>query len=255
MTVVAAVARLLRALAAATAFLTRAPLVRRLMLDEDDLVRGTVAFPVVGALIGAVVGAIAVVQVELGVPALPAAVVAVAAEVVVTGALHIDGLGDSADGLAGRDPEHALAIMRDHAVGVYGTSAVALDLLVKAAAIASVPTSSVVVTLAAIHAVSRAAPLSLAAALRYAGSDGTGRIVVERTGWTRAVAATGVGASVAAVLVGPVAAAFVGCLLVVTVGVAFAARSRLGGVTGDVLGAAVELTTCSCLVVSLAWSS
>src|SRR5918992_5718444 len=118
-------------LTAALAFLTRAP------VPAGDLVRAAPLFPVVGAALGAVVGATAVGLAGL-VPPLLAATVAVALELVVTGALHVDGLADSADGLAGRDRDHALAIMRDHAVGTYGACALVLDLLAKTVALAHV---------------------------------------------------------------------------------------------------------------------
>jgi adenosylcobinamide-GDP ribazoletransferase len=243
----------LRALAAATAFLTRVPLGLRMRVDGDDLVRGAVAFPVVGALIGALVGGVAVVQVELGLPVLMAAVGAVAVEVVVTGALHVDGLADSADGLAGRSPQRSLEIMRDHSVGVYGVSAVVLDLLLKVAAIVALPTSELVVTLAAVYAVSRAAPLPLAAALPYAGSDGTGRVFVERLGPSAAGTGVVLAAVLAVVLGGLWAFALIGALVVITLAVGLAARRRLGGATGDVLGAGVELTTLAGLLVAAAW--
>ncbi len=242
-----------RALGAAVAFLTRAPLAGRMRFSEDDLVHGAVGFPLVGALTGALVGGAAALQVELGLPLMLAAVGAVAVDVVVTGALHLDGLADSADGLAGRSREHTLAIMRDHGIGVYGTSAVVLDLLVKAVAIGALPRSEIVPTLAAIYAVSRVAPLPLAAALPYAGQDGTGRVFVERMRWSIAVAGLCLAAAVAIVTVGFMASALLGGLVVVTAAVGVGARRRLGGVTGDVLGAAAELTTLAGLIAALAW--
>jgi adenosylcobinamide-GDP ribazoletransferase len=242
-----------RAVAAASAFLTRAPFVGRLAAGEDDLVRGSVVFPVVGAVIGGLIGAVAVAQVEMGIPLMLAGVVAVVVEVVITGALHVDGLADSVDGLAGRSPQHALAIMRDHSIGVYGTCALVLDLLVKVAVIAALPTSETIATLAAVYAVSRAAPLPLAAALPYAGSDGTGRVIVERAGWVHAAVGAGIAATVALVCVGLWALVLIGCLVAVNVVVGFASRRRLGGVSGDVLGASVELTAVAGLVAAVLW--
>jgi adenosylcobinamide-GDP ribazoletransferase len=247
-------AQVLRPLLAACAFLARAPFVGRMQFSADELVRGAVAFPAVGALIGALVGVAAVVQVELGMPVLLAAAGAVVVDVVVTGALHLDGLADSADGLAGRNPEHSLEVMRDHGVGVYGASAVVLDLLVKVAAIAALPASDAVVILVAVYAVSRAAPLPLSAALSYAGSNGTGRVFVQGMRWDFATAGTGIAAALAFLAVGTMAVAMLGGLLVVAVAVGFSAGRRLAGVTGDVLGAAVELTTLVGLVAAVAWT-
>jgi adenosylcobinamide-GDP ribazoletransferase len=180
------------------------------------------------------------------VPVLLAAVVAVAVEVIATGALHLDGLADSADGLAGRTPGHALAIMRDHGVGVYGTAAVVLSLVAKTAALASGPSVAVV---AAVYAVARAAPLPLAAGLRYARADGTGRALVERLRWVSVTVGLVIAAGLAVVFAGLLALLLLVVMAALVVAVGVAARSRLGGVTGDVLGAAVELTTAAGLFV------
>lgn len=235
-----------RAFAAATAFLTRAPLIGRLRFGAVDLPGAAVYFPIVGAAVGALVGGAAVLQVELGVPVLLAAVVAVALDVIITGALHLDGLADSADGLAGRTPEHALAIMRDHGVGVYGTAAVVLSLVAKTASLASGPSVAVV---AAVYAVARAAPLPLAARLRYARADGTGRALVERLRWVSVTVGFFIAAGIAVACAGLLALPLLVVVAALVLAVGLAARRRLGGVTGDVLGAAVELTTVAGLFV------
>src|SRR5713226_885335 len=124
----------LRGLAAALTFLTRIPLGRRLVLDGDDVARAGPAFPLVGAGIGAAVGGIAA---ALAHPLSPLLAVALALAVgaLLTGALHLDALADTADALGARSRERALEIMRDHAVGAYGAVAIALDLLIKGAAL------------------------------------------------------------------------------------------------------------------------
>lgn len=271
---------LLRPLLDATTFLTRVPLpVRR----ESDLARAAWAFPLVGAATGLVLGAVGVLTVgPLG--WLVAAVLVVAAEVLLTGALHLDGLADCADGTGGRDRAARLRIMKDHSVGVYGVGAVVLDLILKVAlvgallerqpeglggAVATLVTTTVAWTL------SRVAMLPLAAALPYARQDGTGRALVQ--GLTRGrvgaallvagllvvvgllvtVGVTGPGAgpvtgsvsltaSAALPLASMVAAAGVAALVV-----AGWARRTLGGVTGDVLGAAAEVTLLAALLVAL----
>ncbi|HET6919589.1 MAG TPA: adenosylcobinamide-GDP ribazoletransferase [Jiangellaceae bacterium] len=242
---------IVRALGAAVAFLTRVPWLAGFQYTGVDLVRGAPAFPLVGAAIGALVGGAVVVGTGLGLPVLLAATLAIGLEVIFTGALHLDGLADSADGLAGRTPERTLQIMRDHGVGVYGTTAIALDLLVKVMAVGSLPRTDVVPTLIAVYAVSRTAPLPLAAGLPYAGTTGTGRAFVDGVGWARTAASVGIAAVVAFVAVAAWALALLASLAMVTGAVAVGTRRRLGGVTGDVLGAAVELVVLACLVVSV----
>lgn len=241
-----------RAAGAATAFLTRAPGLARFRYEGSDLVRGAVMFPLVGAAVGALVGGVVIAGGWLGMSQLMAASLGVAVAVVVTGALHLDGLADSADGLAGGSPERTLQIMREHSVGVYGISAVVLSLLLQVSAIASLPLPRVLPTLVAVHAVARAAPLVLAAAHRYAGGDGTGREFVTGMRWPRAAAGLVIASAVAIAAAGTVAIGVVGCLAVATVGSGMAARRRLGGVTGDLLGAAVELTLVASLVLAAA---
>src|SRR5689334_3235730 len=85
----------------AAAFLTRLPLPRRIGTAAPDLARAYRAFPVVGALIGAVVGYADLVLARFGVPAIPAAALALGAGLLLTGALHEDGLADIADGFGG----------------------------------------------------------------------------------------------------------------------------------------------------------
>jgi adenosylcobinamide-GDP ribazoletransferase len=202
-------------------------------------------FPLVGALLGAIVAGVAV-GLEPLLPALLAATVAVAVEVVLTGALHVDGLADSADGLAGRDRERALAIMRDHAIGAYGASALVLDLLAKTAALATLAERGDVLPVVAAFAVSRAAALPLAAALPYARTEGAGS-ALDRL--PPVVAAGAVALAAVAAVPAPATLA-AGALVVVAIWLL--ARRSLGGVTGDVMGAAIELTATTALIAAVA---
>jgi len=120
-----------RPVMAVLSFLTAVPVGRRAEIDRRDLRRGAVLFPLVGAMVGALVATVAWGAGQV-LPPYAAAILGVASGVVATAALHLDGLGDVADGigasLGGSDPTEA---MRDPRLGTFGIAAVALDLLLK----------------------------------------------------------------------------------------------------------------------------
>jgi len=235
-----------RAALAAVGFLTLVP-VGRARLGGDDVARGALLFPLVGAGIGALAGLLATgLDARLGV--LLAAALAVALEAVLTGAIHLDALADTADGVGARTREGALAAMREPAIGAYGAVVLGLDLLVKTAAVAAVAAGpEPVLALAAAFALGRAAPLALASAFPYArGGEGIGRALAGRP---VLAAGVGLGLAVAVVLAGVRGLWLVGGAALAVAALALVAR-RLGGVTGDVLGASAELGTTFALVAA-----
>jgi adenosylcobinamide-GDP ribazoletransferase len=239
-----------RSAAAAVAFLTRIPVARRTALDGADVARGAVLFPVIGAGIGVAVGAVAAGLVHV-VPALAAAGIALAVGALLTGALHLDALADTADALGARSRDRALEIMRDHATGAFGTAALVLDLLVKAAALAALAVQGRIVVFAlAAGALGRAAPVALGAALPRAREDGAGAAF--RVGGGRAAAACAIAAGLALAPGLRDGAVLVAVALVVAVVLGAFYRRWLGGATGDLLGAAAELTETAALVAAAA---
>ena len=239
----------LRGLAAAVSFLTRVPVGRWVELDAADVARGGALFPLVGAGIGTVVGAIAQ-STGSSLTAPLAALLGVAAGAVLTGVLHLDALADTADALAAQTRERALEIMRDHAVGAYGAVALVLDLGLKTAALAAlVGRHDAVRGAVCAAAAARAVPVVLSVALPYARQTaGLGR-VLGGTGWQRAAVAVGTAIVLCTLL-------HAALLLAVVAGIAIAcgvaARRWLGGVTGDVLGAAAELSETGALIAAVA---
>ena len=234
--------RAARSLLAAIAFLTRIPVGG----GSFEIGAGAALFPLVGAGVGAAVGGTAYGLAHV-VPALVAAGAALAVGALLTGALHLDGLADTADGLGARSREAALAIMRDHAIGTYGTVALVLDLLVKAAALAALAgRSRVVLEALAAGALSRAVPVVLGLLLPDVRREGAG-----------AVFRVTPGAAVVAVVLAAALAVRAGPLLIVVaaaaallVGAWF--RRWLGGRTGDTLGAATELVETTVLAAAAA---
>ena len=202
-------------------------------------------YPLAGLLVG---GAVALVRLgagRLGLPPLLGAAWAVGAGVLLTGALHEDGLADTADGLGGgATRERRLEIMRDSRIGSYGALALALALGIRILAVGSLPAGHATAALLASGALSRGAMLPLLGLLPPARADGLGRSVGRPPG-----AALGLGLALAlglALLLLPTrrALATIACTLAVSLGTTALARRRLGGHTGDVLGACCVATEC-----------
>lgn len=242
----------LGSLAVAGAFLTRLPLRQGAGADGEDLARAAPLFGLVGAGIGAVVGGAAIGLSQI-LPPLIAGLLAVALELALSGAIHADGLADSADGLGGRDREQSLEIMRDHTLGSYGASALALDLALKAAALGHLGEAGALGAVVAALALSRAAPLPLGWLLGYARPGaGSGRLLAGQVGAASALAGMALAVLVAGAAAGLLVPALLVAVAAVTAAVGALSRRRLGGITGDVMGAAIELSATVALVVAVA---
>jgi adenosylcobinamide-GDP ribazoletransferase len=245
------VSEALRPAAAALAFLTRVPLGRWVRVEAGDVARGAWFFPVVGAAVGGAAGLAADVT-AAWLPSLAAGALAVAVAALLTGALHFDALADAADALGGRDREHALEIMRDHAIGAFGATALVTVCVLDAALLGTLAETddAALVGLAA-GAAGRAAMLPLAFALPYARpGSGQGQLL-EGVGIVTVV----VGVAIALALALPAGAAGLwgaaGAALAAVV-VGLVARAKLGGVTGDVLGATAKLAETAALLAAAA---
>ncbi len=241
-----------RAALAAVAFLTRVPLGRSIELQAADISRGAALFPLVGAAIGAAAGVVAALAVHV-LPPLAAGGLAVATAALLTGALHLDALADTADALGGMSRERALEIMRDHRVGSFGAVALVCDLIVRASVTGGLAAAGVAVAaLAAAGACSRALAPLMAAALPYARAGEPDHPLA--AGWPprHVVTAAALGLAIPVLLLGRdgLAAAGVAALVALILGLFY--RRWLGGVTGDCLGAAIELAETLALAALLA---
>ena len=242
-----------RAAAAALAFLTRLPLGRKLELDGRDVARSAPLFPLVGAAIGATMGGSAILA-DRALPPLAAAAIALAVGALLTGALHLDALADTADALAGGSRERALEIMRDPRIGAYGAIALTLDLLLKTAALSALlERNDALLPLVVAAALGRATAVPLACVLPYARLDrGAGAVLSGRVSAPTALGTAVLAAALAPLLLGWHGAAMLAAATTVTLALGLGYRRWLGGVTGDTLGAAVEITETLALIVALA---
>jgi adenosylcobinamide-GDP ribazoletransferase len=208
-------------------------------------------FPVAGALLGLAVGGVWWAAGEVW-PAIVAAGVAVAADLALTGLLHVDGVADTADGLLPHLPrERRLAVMAAPDVGAYGVAALVGVLLLRFGAFASLSPEPLVV--AGLWCASRTAMAAAARSLPYAG----GGVAAPFLG--RSPVPVGMGGAVLAVVLcvagdGVSGAAAVAAVAAGAAVVLVASMRRLGGFTGDVLGAAgVVGETLGLLVVAARW--
>ena len=212
-------------------------------------------FPLVGAAVGGLAGAVRLAA-EHTLGPLTATVLAVTALVVVTGALHQDGLADTADGVGARDGrERRLAVMRDSSTGAFGVLALIAWFLLMVTAPAQLTGVQALLTFVAACAVGRWAALLHATAAPPARADGLGAsLTVSRPALLGATAL----AAAAAIATGlpdpvkPTAALAAGALVAILASIY--ARDRLGGYTGDTLGATVALgELVVCLTLTALW--
>lgn len=230
-------------LAAAFLLLTRIPVPwDRISTEPPDHARSVWAAPVVGWVVGAVGGAAVLAGTGLGLPEIAVAFLAVASQVLATGAFHEDGLADVADGFGGSPQrEKKLEIMKDSRIGTYGGLALIVSVGLRVSAIADLAPTVAALGLIAAGAASRVSICALLAALPSARPEGLGSLLRAPSPKETLAALTlggapallGLGVVTGAIALGAAAAG--GAL------VALAAKRQVGGYTGDVLGAAQQL--------------
>jgi adenosylcobinamide-GDP ribazoletransferase len=237
----------------AAAVLTRLPVGGTLPADGAVAASGW-AFPLVGAGVGALVALAFLIAELLGCGDTPAALIAVAAGLALTGALHEDGLADTADGFGGGSTrEEKLAVMRDSRHGSFGVIALMLSLALRAAALGTIgePLHAGLALIAA-HAASRGALPALMRILTPARADGLGAMA-GRPSLAVAIIAAVLGGAIALAVLGP----RTGAIALILMGgavmlAAMLARGQIGGYTGDVLGFFQQIGEIMMLLVAAA---
>jgi adenosylcobinamide-GDP ribazoletransferase len=223
---------------AAVAFLTRIPVAQH-STGDWPLADSAWAFPLVGAGIGAVAALVFLFAQLVGVGDWPSALLAVLGGVLLTGAIHEDGLADTADGLIGADDrDRKLAIMRDSRHGTYGVLAIVLSVGLRAAALAQIGEAvHAGLALVAAHAASRAVLPAAMSALPPARGDGIGA-AAGRPRPAAVIAAAAIAVAIGLASLGPLRGAVsLGLAAIAVFAAAVLVRRQIGGYTGDVLGA------------------
>jgi len=226
-----------------------------LVFGAKEVARSERWFPLAGALLGGIYAAACWLSTPFF-PPLVTAVLLAALDVRLTGAMHLDGLADTADGFGGGSSrEDVLRIMRDHSIGSYGAAALVLAVALKVATVAAlIDAHRAIAALVLAPVLGRWSAVVLSATQPYARpvTDDKPRSVGTPTrlvGRTELLIATCTAVAIAAAMDrwrGPAA-----CLLVAVASALWAWRSRrrIGGVTGDTLGAGIVVSECLVLLL------
>lgn len=245
----------------AMGFFTRIPVPGWVPWSMERLNHSARYFPLVGWLVG-LAGAGSLVLFTLVLPTVIAVLLSIAVTIRLTGAFHEDGWADTCDGFGGGwDKSQTLTIMKDSRNGTYGTVGLVLMLLTKAAALATLAEGSVWVAAVALfvaHPLSRLASTSLIHTMEYVREDELSKAKpLARKLGSHELAIAAFFGLLPLVLLTPARALLV-CLLVAlaTLLAARAFRRKLGGYTGDCLGAAQQVTELACyLALVMTWNS
>lgn len=237
------------------AFFTRLPLPHFTITDRK-LGEAIWAAPVAGAVIALVVWLAAMAADAIGVPLLPAAALAIAVSLLVTGCLHEDGLADVADGFGGgKTVESKLEIMHDSRLGAYGAAALVVSILIRWSCIASLLQNDALLPgLIAAHAGSRAIFAKLIRETPLASQSGLASTVgdiSDQSAWIS------LGLGVLALALLGFFGAFTTILVVVVLVLAFRqlCMRQISGVTGDTLGAAQQVAEIAILIAAASIAS
>lgn len=211
------------------------------------------AWPLVGVTVGGIAAISGTLLMDVGLPAGFAAAIVLAVAALLTGALHEDGLADTADGFwGGRTAERRLEIMKDSRIGSYGALTLILSLMAKWSLLVSLLTQGeALFAVMVAGALSRMIMPGLMAALPFARNGGLAASIGRPSG-AQALSAVTLGLVISAGLCGFVGLMAALAAVIATVLLGLMARARIGGQTGDVLGASQQLAEISALAVLVA---
>lgn len=231
----------------AASFLTRVPLHRS--VGEPNMSTAVPWFPAVGLVLGLIQGGIYVGLYEVSTPPLAAAISA-AVLGLLTGAFHHDGLADMADAFGGGwTPEQRLEILKDSRLGTYGVTALIFVIVVEIAALSALQGWVALTAAVAAHTVSRAVASFMMIIAKPARDSGLGVDYLNGLSRPAVIGSSMLVAAGAVVLLGVAAvplvvAAYGSGVLIVRLG-----TSKIGGISGDVLGAVQQISKIVTLVV------
>ncbi len=234
----------------AVAFLTRVPV--GATHDPQGFAQSFRYYPLIGALIGAAVAMVWMVT-SLFLPSSLAAGLAVACGILITGALHEDGLADTADGIgATSDRKQALKIMRDSRIGTFGAVSLIISIGLRWMALSSLTFHGGLAALVIAHAVSRSAIIPAIVIFPNAREDGLAATIAGRLGTIDLLVAGILAGAICFLLAGVTGAVLLAIGLTAGVIAASICAIKLGGYTGDTLGATQQLSEITVMIAATA---
>jgi adenosylcobinamide-GDP ribazoletransferase len=233
-------------------FLTSIPLPLKGELSQKQLGRSTIYFPLVGLGIGAILAGLNWVF-NLALPAPVTNALLITVLVIITGAIHLDGLSDTCDGMAWhKTVEERWQVMHDSHTGAFGVVGIILVLLIQYAALNSVPADKMTAVLLFMPTVSRWAMVYAIYAFPYARKEGLGTAYKAMTRWPEFILASVITLAIAGALfplINVTGFIVFGGVLVITTGLAFYFKYKFAGLTGDTYGAINEISQAIALIV------
>lgn len=230
-------------------FLTTIPLPIQLDVNEEDYGKGLIFAPVVGLILGGILAG-AYYLLSFFFPALVTSVITLIIYILLTGGIHLDGLGDSFDGLfSNRPKERILEIMRDSRVGSNAVLAVVCVLILEVALLSSMDQQVIIGVLILMPVAGRIGSLVGAGFSVYARSgEGLGKSFIECCGVKEVLIGTLIYAAIFYAIKGAFGVAFSILPFLTALFLVKILSRKIGGATGDILGAVCELNQCLFLI-------
>jgi adenosylcobinamide-GDP ribazoletransferase len=225
-------------------FLTRIPVPVKVEHDDRAFAAGSAFSPIIGLLIGLIMAGVYLICAPMDKRAL-AVFIAMAAGIAVTGGLHLDGLADTFDGLFSyRDKDRVLAIMKDPRLGTSGAIALFLVLMLKYLLLVSLADAHLVACLVAMPVLSRMTISWSAGLSPYARADKTGITagLIRHTGAVEIIIATTLAFVISVLFLKLAAVPLVMIVIAFALIMNLYVKFRIGGITGDIIGAVIELS-------------
>jgi adenosylcobinamide-GDP ribazoletransferase len=236
----------------ALSVLTRLPLPKAATPDAHRMGASAWAFPLVGVLLGLICGLFLTVALWIGIHAGIAAALTLGLQMLLTGALHEDGLADTADGLGGgHTKKRALEIMRDSRLGAYGMCTLAITIVGRWAALATIAPIAPIAGLILVAGISRMPMALVMAGMKNARTDGLSHSA-GRPDRVQALIALAISIPIALILGGFGGVFAILIALIAPIPIIFWASRKLNGQTGDVLGAVQQIAELALLAIATA---